>query len=367
MGTYTGIGVMSGTSLDGLDIVCCEFNAQSDKYEYTIQTRKHVPYEDKWRARLSHLMIQSAEVFAKTHIYYGHWLGRIIKEFIVENRIEPDFVSVHGHTIFHQPDKNFTSQIGDGETIAAYLRCPVITNFRSKDVAIGGQGAPLVPLGEKYLFPGVDIFLNLGGFCNVSIGAIAFDIAPCNNMLNLLAKEYNSEWEYDPEGEMAASGTLSPPLLEELNDLAFYHQKPPKSLGWEWVSEHIIPIFRQSDLSLQDMAHTVVIHIADQIASALEKYSESGNSILISGGGRHNTFLMNQITSRLTNQGIIIEKVEQDIVDYKEAIVFAFLGLRVMEGKTTILSSATGAKKDILTGAIHLPASGGYLINKRYS
>ncbi len=364
MSKFTGIGVMSGTSLDGLDILCCEFDSEQEQYQFTILARKHLAYDEKWKSRLTHLMFQNAEVYAKTHVYYGHFLGKAIRKFVQEHHLSPDYVAVHGHTIFHQPQKTFTAQIGDGETISAYLLCPLVTNFRNKDVAVGGEGAPLVPLGEKYLFPNYDLFLNLGGFCNLSVDHLAFDVAPCNNVLNMIAREYQSDWEYDPEGTMAASGTLSIELLDELNDLSFYQKAPPKSLGWEWVQEQVIPILRQTELNLPDIAHTFVIHIVQQLQRALGAYNISGKKILVSGGGRHNRFFMDKLESQLLELGIRVEPLDQDIIDYKEAIIFAFLGLRVLEGKTTVLSSATGAKRNILTGSVHLPPLGGYRITR---
>jgi len=365
MGKYRGLGLMSGTSLDGLDVVCCDFEEIDDSYKFEVVAEACYPFDERWKSRLTHLMTQSAEVYAKTHVYFGHWLGKHIQSFINDKDLKPDFVSLHGHTIFHQPDKTFTAQIGDGETVAAYVNCPVVTNFRNKDVAMGGEGAPLVPMGEQYLFPDYPLFLNLGGFCNLSLGGMAYDIAPCNGVLNLLAKTYDPTWEYDEGGKMARSGTLDSQLLDQFNALSYYQKEPPKSLGWEWVNQHILPILRSSEATLPDMAHTFTIHVAQQVRQAIARQQISGLKMMITGGGRHNLFLMEHLQSTLNDFQIDVDQtVSRSWIDFKEAIVFAFLGLRVLTGKTTTLAKVTGASSDLLTGSIHLPGRGGYTMWK---
>lgn len=351
---------MSGTSLDGLDLVYVKFDVDEDYLHWELLKAGEVPFEEKWRSRLLHLPEQSAEVYAKTHVYLGHWYGEQIKTFIENNALVPDFVAVHGQTIFHQPQKNFTAQIGDGETIASYLDCPVVSNFRNKDVALGGQGAPLVPLGEKYLFPGHDLFLNLGGISNLTYDEQAFDISPCNGILNYLfeIQHPDSEIKYDAGGAFAGKGKVVEELKEKLDGLSYYHAKPPKSLGWEWVVEKVLPIINRYDLPTEDILRTLTEHIAFQIGKNIRELVKEPQKMMVTGGGRHHNLLMDRIGHYLKETPVeISEDFPMSWVDYKEAIVFAFLGLRTLTGKSTSLSSVTGASQDVVGGSIHLPPS----------
>lgn len=365
MATYLGIGLMSGTSMDGLDIACCQFTESTNQYEFELIASEQVDFPEIWVSRLQNLPTQSAEIFAKTHVYFGHWLGETVQAFIKQHKLKPDFVAAHGQTIFHQPHKNFTTQIGDGETLVSYLNCPLVCNFRNKDVALGGQGAPLVPIGEKYLFPGFQLFLNLGGFSNLTYNARAFDVSACNIILNYLVGkiEHEPRLQYDPEGSIAASGSVHTQLLAALNALPYFHQPPPKSLGWEWVEAEVIPLLAQFDAPISDLLHTCCIHMAEQVGNAIVEIGATDQQMLITGGGRHNLFLMQEIEKRISSNGITINATADDsLTDYKEAIVFAFLGLRVLRGKPSTLHSVTGAAYDVLAGSIHLPPKSGISI-----
>lgn len=357
--SYQGIGLMSGTSMDGLDIACCTFTEEGDSYSFELDAVRQVDFGETWTTRLLCLMDQSAEVYAKTHVYFGHWMGEQIRDFIQDHKLTPDFVATHGQTIFHQPDKNFTAQIGDGESIAAYLPCPLVSNFRNKDVALGGEGAPLIPLVEKYLFPAYKLFLNLGGFSNITYGSLAFDVSPCNIVLNHLFRTLypEAETDYDPEGSTARSGKLIPTLLEELNGHPYFGQGAPKSLGWEWVLQEVLPVL--SGAEIPDLMHTYAQHAAQQLGNAVAYLQARDEKILITGGGRHNAFLMDLIQSQFERHQIEIDaSISQEIIDYKEAIGFAFLGLRTLRGKPTVISSVTGAEIEAPCGSIHLPPRG---------
>lgn len=359
--SYQGIGLMSGTSMDGLDIACCTFIEEGDSYSFSLDAVRQVDFGETWTSRLLCLMDQSAEVYAKTNVYFGHWMGEQIRDFIKDFKLKPDFVATHGQTIFHQPHKNFTAQIGDGESIVSYLPCPLVSNFRNKDVALGGEGAPLIPLVEKYLFPQYKLFLNLGGFSNMTFGKLAFDVSPCNIVLNHLYREYapEAETDYDPEGETARSGQLIPDLLAQLNAHAYFAQEAPKSLGWEWVLGEVMPVLATREEPKADLMHTYALHAAQQIAKAVEALGAKDEKILITGGGRHNTFLMELIESELKRHQIEVDaSISTEIIDYKEAIGFAFLGLRTLRAKPTVMASVTGAKIEASCGSIHLPPSG---------
>lgn len=349
--------------MDGLDIAACTFEVEGDSYSFKLQETAQVPFGEVWEARLLNLPEQSAEIYAKTHVYFGHWLGKTIQAFINEHDLQPDFVSIHGQTIFHQPNKSFTAQIGDGETVVSYLPCPLVSNFRNKDVALGGEGAPLVPLGEKYLFPEHRLFLNLGGFSNIAYQGTAFDISSCNGILNhIFVRAFpEAETAYDPGGQVAASGQLNEALLRELDAIPFYQQAPPKSLGWEWVEEEMLPILQAAQLPAEDLLHTLCVHSARQIAAATKMLGAQGEIMFASGGGRHNSFFMSLLETEFAALNIQLDLSIPDLwIDYKEAIVFAFLGLRSLLGKPSILEGATGARVAAVTGSIHLPPTEGF-------
>ncbi len=362
--TLRGVGVMTGTSLDGIDLVCCEFTVAEDGYRFAIEAAETVALDEVWRNRIRHLPTQSAEVFAKTNIYLGHYLGEAIATFLQGLSKAPDFVASHGQTIFHQPHKSFTVQIGDGETIASYLPCPLLSNFRNKDVALGGEGAPLVPLGERYLFPSHELFLNLGGICNLTWKDQAFDITACNLILNHVYRQAFGG-EYDPEGMVAAGGCYLPELAEALRGLAYYQVPPPKSLGWEWMEQSMIPLLEQVQATPPDLLHTLCRHIAEQIAAEIAPLGTEPQSIMVTGGGRRHGFLLRCIEEALAPLGLQLDQhIDQQWIEFKEAIIFAFLGLRVLEGKSSTLASVTGARHDVVAGSIHLPPTGGWKLVK---
>jgi anhydro-N-acetylmuramic acid kinase len=361
MKKYRGIGLMSGSSLDGLDLACCDFwEEEKGKFRFETVVCDTLPIPPEWQARLLQLPQQSAEIFAKTHVYFAHWLGKQLQAFLQTHQLQPDFVASHGHTVFHHPEHNFTTQIGDGETLASYLPCPLVSNFRNKNVAMGGQGAPLVPFGERALFPEYDLFLNLGGIANLSVGPQALDVAPCNQVFNFLARQHEPELAFDPEGQLAAKGTFLPELFEALNQLPFYKTPPPKSLGNQWIYREFLPVILSQEIKPTDALRTSVEHLAFQIARALGKMGGRGKPILVTGGGQKNCFLMERLQEQLTPLQVEIAAVSEELVDYKEAIIFALLGLCTLLGRPNILGSASGLSHDMIGGAIHLPPGGTY-------
>ena len=237
---------MSGSSLDGLDLCCAEFTGDysTDIWSHRILKTTTIQYDPDWLERLRTADEMSGRDMAKLHVDYGRYLGRTVEAFIAENQLTPKYIASHGHTVFHQPENGFTFQLGDGETMTASLCVPLVTNFRNKDVALGGQGAPLVPVGESYLFSQYDMCLNLGGIANVSVNDIGFDISPCNMLLNYLASRHDHSLEFDKGGAIARRGRVVDELLHRLNDLPFYRQSPPKSLGKEWFERYIVPLLK---------------------------------------------------------------------------------------------------------------------------
>ncbi len=341
------IGLMSGTSLDGLDICLAEFEKQ-DTWTFQILKAETLSYSKDWEAQLRNSIHLSSEDLLELHSEYGFYLGQQVKKFIHQHRLENiDLIASHGHTVFHQPKRKFTLQIGDGKAIKLETGLPVIYDFRSQDVLMKGNGAPLVPIGDELLFSGYSACLNLGGFSNISLRSegkrIAFDIAPVNIVLNYLAQQLHQS--FDESGALAAKGKINETLLNQLNALDFYQISHPKSLGIEWCHQYIFPLLE--NIETVDALATFTEHAAQQIANVINEYNIK--DILITGGGAYNTFLIEKIRAK-TNAEVIIP--EKEIIDYKEALIFAFMGVLKMNNEINVLSSATGSTTDHSSGVI---------------
>lgn len=343
------IGIMSGTSLDGVDIAYCEFNWNNNKWHYKILQAETISYNNTWLVRLKELHKQPAFVFPKTDAFYGKYLGQLANDFIKKHQLEVDFIASHGHTIFHQPEKGFTAQIGNGANIYAETGITTINDFRVVDVALGGQGAPLVPIGDELLFSEFDACLNLGGFSNISFNQNnkrkAFDISPCNIIMNPIANLLGTD--YDDEGKFASEGTVNEQLLEQLNNLSYYQKQAPKSLGIEWVTESFWPVVKQFETSPNNILATLNKHVAHQIIEVINHHNLS--RILTTGGGAFNKHLVNEINVATKNALVIPDK---HLINYKEALVFAFLGVLRIKKSENSLKSITGASKNSIGGAI---------------
>ncbi len=341
---------MSGTSLDGLDIAACEFIQDKGKWSFQIPFSHTYPYSVEWKEKLSGLPSANALDFSYVNVEYGHLLGRLTRTFLENTGFRPDLIASHGHTVFHRPDRGLTVQVGSGSAIAAETGVPVVCDFRSADVALGGQGAPLVPAGDRLLFPDFDACLNLGGFANISMEhtglMIAFDICPANIILNRLAASLGMD--YDKDGETARSGKADPVLLAKFNDLEYYHLKWPKSLGREWLEQEFLPLTVIPDMPVSDLMRTVCEHIAIQVNKALKHVSPL--NIIATGGGAHNVFLMNRIRESGNHHWII---PSDELIDFKEALVFAFLGVLRWRGEPNVLQSVTGCRMDHSGGALY--------------
>ncbi|MDR2563715.1 MAG: anhydro-N-acetylmuramic acid kinase [Prevotellaceae bacterium] len=341
-------GLMSGTSLDGLDLCFADFGEnENGDFHYKIQAAETFPYPQDLKKRLSSAQELNAFDFILLHNEYGRYLGERVVEFLTKHKCKSDFVASHGHTVFHQPSKSLTFQIGSGAEIAAVTGLPVICDFRSLDVALGGQGAPLVPVGDELLFPDCDYCLNIGGFANISFRRngkrVAYDICPANIVLNMYAEQRGKT--FDAGGEMAASGALCRDLLDELNSLEYYSEQGPKSLGREWAEQHFIPVVERSGISVEDKLRTLCEHIAIQIASA-----SGAGKMLVTGGGAFNSFLIQRISAHCR----CCVTVPDDLtVNFKEALIFAFLGQLYLRNRAGCLSSVTGATVDNIGGAMY--------------
>jgi anhydro-N-acetylmuramic acid kinase len=349
---YEVIGLMSGTSLDGVDIAHCRFTSDAKSWGFEIIQAETIAYAADWKQRLTSAAALDALSFQQLHVDYGFYLGQRVSDFIIKNNVQADFVSSHGHTIFHQPEKRLTVQIGSGSSIASKCKLPVACDFRALDVAMGGQGAPLVPIGDRLLFEAYDFCLNLGGFANVSYEhkdkRIAYDICPVNIVMNALCERLGKP--YDDNGAMAKEGMVSHYLLNELNLLGFYKIAPnsPKSLGKEWVTENIDPILELYEVSDADVLRTFCEHIAFQIAKSLN--DKPKGKLLITGGGAYNSFLIHCIQQQVKHEIVVPDK---KIIEFKEALIFAFLGTLRMRNEVNCLKSVTGAFADSCCGAVY--------------
>lgn len=348
MDAYKVIGLMSGTSLDGVDLAYCEF-VFDKSWKYKIICAETITYPKRWTDRLTNLINSPESNIEIANIEYGKYLALLINNFIRKYNIFPDFISSHGHTIFHQPEKGLTLQIGDGRAISDIIKLPVVYNFRTLDVQLGGQGAPLVPVGDRLLFENFEYCLNFGGIANISYEylekRIAFDICAVNMVLNHYSKKIG--FEYDNNGQLAQSGNLNTVLLKQLNMLDYYQQSPPKSLGREWVEKFVIPLIDKFDLKVVDVLRTFTEHIVFQLKNILNK--PGNGKILTTGGGAKNQFLISRLRDELRSEVIIPDEI---LIDYKEALVFAFLGVLRWRNEINCLSSVTGAKRDSSSGVI---------------
>ncbi len=356
MRKYNIIGVMSGTSMDGLDIAHVTLEEkEGGKWAYKINVAKTVAYHEKWRLRLSKLRHQNSLIFYKTDRFYGQYIGEQVKVFIDEHNLEVDLISSHGHTVFHQPDKNISVQVGDGNSIYAYTGIPTVTNFRALDVILGGEGAPLVGIADQYLFGEFDMCLNLGGFANISAqinsSRIAYDVCPCNIVLNRIAREFDKE--FDEDGEIAEKGNIDYDLLSDLNAIEFYDYEPPKSLGREWISSNFWFNVRNSIAKKEDKMKTLVDHIAQQIGYNIDDLSSgdaSSKRILVTGGGAFNKTLISHLRSHTEAEIVVPDDL---MIDFKEALAFALLGILRVQNKTNVLSVATGSSADSVSGSLY--------------
>lgn len=357
---YRVIGVMSGSSLDGLDIVFTELEETGSKWSFEIKASACIPYSGEWILKLKNATMLSANEYLLLHTAYGRYIGdqvnKFIDEFDLYHKIQ--LITSHGHTTFHNPLNGMTAQLGDGAAIAAITETNVVSDLRAIDVAFGGQGAPIVPIGEKLLFADYLFCLNIGGIANLSYkgndGYIAFDVCAANRVLNMVAQ--NAGKEYDDAGKIAASGAINTALLTGLNTLPHYHQSYPKSLANSFGTDIVYPLLNESGISIADQLRTYVEHIVMQIGYSIQKVGETNNTrnckMLVTGGGAMNTFLINRLKKLL--EGFEIEPIVPDdiIINYKEALIMALIGVLRWREEYNVLHTATGASRSSIGGAV---------------
>lgn len=355
---YKVIGLMSGSSLDGLDIAYVHLQERAatsqlpKTWDFSLLHTACYPYPEEWKRRLTAATTLNALDYQLLHVEYGHYLGEQVARFIEEFGLhyQVQLVVSHGHTTFHWPARQMTAQLGDGAAIAAETRINVVSDLRAMDLALGGQGAPIVPIGEKLLLPGYAYFLNLGGIANISNIGIAFDVCPANRVLNALAELEGVA--FDADGAIAASGSVDNVLLQQLNALPYYGLPYPKSLANDFGTETVLPLvlrtMKERGLSVAVGLRTYTEHIVVQIAKALEKLDGSG-SMLVTGGGAHNGFLVERLRHRLAVEVVV---PDEKLADYKEALIMALIGVLRWREENNVMASVTGASRDSIGGAV---------------
>lgn len=355
---YKVLGLMSGTSLDGLDLALCRFEEPTPgTWKGDIVAARTLPYDPAIERRLRFAPLLSGRELIFLHSDYGRFLGEAARAFMEESGEYPDLVASHGHTVYHEPGRGFTFQLGSGAHLAKACGRPVICDFRSSDVAAGGQGAPLVPAGEYALFPEYGSFLNLGGMANITLrlsGSLkAWDVAPANYVLNRLAAACGKP--FDEGGKLAASGKFLPALALQLDEIPYYRKAPPKSLGAEDAEKQFLPLLRREHRP-EDMLHTYCRHLAGRLAADLKNYGRKAvKRVLVTGGGAHNSFLLQCVADALNSEGFQVDVPPPLLINFKEAFIFAFLGLLRWLGRPNSLAFATGARADSAGGAVYLP------------
>lgn len=364
--TYRVIGLMSGSSLDGLDVAYVELQQSSGKWTYAILNTCCYEYDAEWKQLLQNAPRIDALNYMELHTAYGHYLGNMVNRFIREFELEHkvNLISSHGHTTFHIPAKQMTAQLGDGAAIAAETGLHVVSDLRAMDVALGGQGAPVVPIGEKLLFGEYTFLLNLGGIANISMKYedkyVAFDVCAANRVLNLLVAEKGLE--YDDDGKLAEAGNIDLLLLEELNALAYYGKAYPKSLANDFGTDTVFPMIKAKNISTEDALRTYVAHIVVQLKNAVSLLTEKlpagepdiPRQLLVTGGGALNGFMVRRLREVFEKMNITVVIPSKDLILYKEALVMALMGVLRWREENNVLSSVTGAKRDSVGGALWL-------------
>ena len=358
---YRVIGVMSGSSLDGLDLAFVEIEELGGQWQYSLVKADCYPYSTDWQSKLSQATNMAAVDFVKLDAEYGSYVGDQINRFIQANQLEykVGLIASHGHTVFHVPGSH-SIQIGAGAAIAARTALPVVSDLRSMDVALGGQGAPIVPMGEKLLFSSHRYFLNIGGIANISINGDAFydafDVCPANRVMNMLANTVGKA--FDENGQLAAAGRINEVLLDELNAKEFYAQDYPKSLANEFGTEVILPLIQSFALDPADALATYVEHIAMQVAAAVGRIIQkrmvdpTREKLLVTGGGALNGYLVSRLEQHLSPYSMEIEVPDHATVQYKEALIMALLGVLRWREEETVIQTVTGASRASVGGAL---------------
>ncbi len=361
MPTHHIIGLMSGSSLDGLDIAHCQFTfdgrPQKGQIRWQILDAETIAYPPEWQARLRKTTTMSPVELLETDADLGRWMGNQVRTFVAQRKLKIDLVASHGHTVFHFPEKGFSLQIGQGNHLAEKCGLPVIFDFRTADIAAGGQGAPLAPVVDEWLLTDYDFFLNLGGIANIAChtrdGFVGYDIIGTNQILDALAGKLNLA--YDSGGQLARKGSLNPTLYNQLQKLDFLQQEPPKSLDNQWVRDNMTGPTLAFDDTIPNKMATIVELAAFEIAKEINRlipYAKHPNhQLLITGGGAHNTYLIERIKHFAPSNLEIIIPTPQ-LINYKESLLIALLALLRQYGSPNSSPLVTGAGRNTVGGVL---------------
>ena len=353
---YHAIGTMSGSSMDGLDIAYCVFEEIRGQWAYTMPHTACIPFPNEWKKTLLNVNQLSGRELMRAHTAFGAWMAESLAQFIDQHELHHKIhlVASHGHTVFHEPQNKMTFQLGDGASIATHLQLPVVSDLRNMDVALGGQGAPIVPLAEQLLWPNIGAFLNIGGIANIALHrnkeVLAFDVCPANRLLNELTATIGLA--FDDKGAIAQAGECIPELLNALNSLPYYAQVAPKSLSNEMGLNTVLPLVNQYPGSLNNQLRTLVEHISDQINRCTTQHGVNNTTLLITGGGAFNTFLIERLNEKLATNNNRCELPNVETIQFKEALCMALLGILRWREENTVLTSVTGAKRPSVGGAL---------------
>lgn len=367
------VGLMSGTSLDGIDVALCEINGSS--FDTTIQLLafETVPFKKKMKEKIKKACFKetsSVDTICSLNFELGKVFSDAIKTMLSHTQYQSsdlDFIASHGQTIYHQPFDDQTHvastlQIGEAAIMAYEHKCPVISNFRVMDMAAGGQGAPLVPYTEYILYSEKNksrVLLNLGGIGNVTwldgsmdeSHVIAFDTGPANMMINAAMKKLYHK-EYDHDGEIASQGELISPLLDELICDPYFDMDIPKSTGRELFGEDrtLQLIEKYQNAHACDIVYTFTYFTVWCVVYHLKKYIGKVDELIVGGGGAHNKEIMRLLKSELPRVSVMSADEFGINADAKEAMAFVVLGNETMHQKTSNMPSATGAKSHVILG-----------------
>ncbi len=352
MNQYNAIGIMSGSSLDGIDVCIANFKLE-DHWSFEIVKSHTVNLPQDLKNELKKSALLSGYDLTRLDVAYGEWIGEQLKR-VLPKDLPIEVIGIHGHTVFHEPSEKISTQIGRGSVVSQICGLPVVDDFRTKDILMGGQGAPLVPKGETMLFPAYNAWINLGGIANITVkkseNVLAWDIAPCNQVLNFFAQKLNVP--YDEDGALAMEGNHDEEWTNRLKELPYFKIRPPKSMSNQWINENIL---KDNKMDPKVGLHSFVELLAAEIAHAVQSHLTKNQQVLITGGGAHNSYLITRIKNYLRDQNIQIIKPSAEIIDFKEALIFGFLGLLRKLGIPNTIGNATGASQDTVSGILHLP------------
>jgi anhydro-N-acetylmuramic acid kinase len=347
------LGAMSGSSLDGLDLAICSFTDQSI---FTIHNSTTIELPLDLRTKLKNFSTLNAFQIADLDAYFALFSAHSIRDFTNNWIGGISLVVSHGHTLYHNPANAVSWQIGNGGIIAAVTGIDTLCDLRVQDVALGGQGAPLAALVDLNLFKDYTGLLNLGGIANITINqsntVYSWDISPCNQVFNHLAQKEGKE--FDKGGSIARSGKILMELIHKWQENTYFSQMPPKSMDNTWVKENYIKEIDKIDQPVKILMASFAEFVAIQLSKDLKSLDLNPGKILVTGGGAFNAHFISRLKVHLSPLNWVVEVAEESLINYKEAMLMAYMGHRYINKKTNTISTATGAEKDLISGALYL-------------